>query len=51
VDRDGVLAWLFTEDARYLVSPYADPLVGHEAIRTVLVRRALDRRGGDRLRP
>ena len=24
---------LFTEDARYLVSPYAEPKVGHEDIR------------------
>ena len=31
-DVDGV-ARLFTEDARYLVSPYAQPRVGHDQIR------------------
>jgi ketosteroid isomerase-like protein len=30
-DVDGVTR-LFTEDARYLVSPYAEPKVGHEEI-------------------
>ena len=30
-DRSAVQA-LFTEDARYLRSPYAEPLIGHPAI-------------------